>query len=424
MFDKVELTAQAGKGGDGNVGFRREKFVPMGGPDGGDGGAGGNVIIKADNGVSDFRFFRNRGVYKADDGKRGGNKKKHGKSAENLVLLVPIGTVVLHKAPAGGENNPMADLAHDKDEVIIARGGRGGFGNTHYANPIRQSPQIAQKGEAGEEITVILDLRLIADIGIIGYPNVGKSSLLGAASAANPKIADYPFTTKEPILGVVEVDNDSFVLAEIPGLIVGAHFGKGLGHDFLQHALRTKIFIHLIDGKSKSPVDDMIAVNNELTLFDAKLGQKPQIVAINKVDVPEVKARVDEIKESFKQADVEVRFISAATGYGVNGLMQEAWYRLKSFIATEVKPAEALKVFRPQPKDTGLTITKDGEIFVVALPSLARMSSGTGENTPQLVLHVQQQLSRLGLNHAMAKAGARPGDKVRCGSVEWDWYPL
>ncbi|MBN1367621.1 MAG: GTPase ObgE [Dehalococcoidales bacterium] len=423
MFDKVELTAIAGKGGDGTVGWRREKFVPLGGPDGGDGGNGGNVIIKADNSISDFRFFRNRGIYRAEAGKRGGNKKMHGRSGEDLVILVPPGTVVLPKTQVGSEQDIIADLEQDKDEVIIARGGKGGFGNTHYKNPVRQSPQIAQKGEPGEEISVVLDLRLIADIGIIGYPNVGKSSLLAAASAANPKIADYAFTTREPILGVVDTGKDIFVLAEIPGLIVGAAFGKGLGHDFLHHALRTKIFIHLIDGLSKSPVDDMIAVNNELTLFDSKLGQKPQLVVVNKVDVREVQTRMQEIRDSFTEAGVDIRFISAATGEGVKELMQEAYDRLEAFIAAEVKPDEPKKVFRPQPKDTGLKVKKEDDIFVIELPNLARMVSDTGENTYQLVHHVQAQLKRLGLNHAMAKAGAKPGDKVRCGSVEWDWYP-
>ncbi len=423
MFDKIEITAQAGKGGDGTVGWRREKFVPMGGPDGGDGGNGGNVILKADNSISDFKFFRNRGIYKAEDGKRGGNKKMHGKSGEDLVIAVPVGTVVLPKTQVGDEPAMLADLEYDGDTFILARGGKGGFGNTHYKNPIRQAPQIAQKGEPGEEKTVILDLRLIADIGIIGYPNVGKSSLLAAASAANPRIADYPFTTKEPILGVVETGKNTFVLAEIPGLIADAHLGKGLGHNFLHHALRTKIFIHVIDGSAKSPVDDMIAVNNELSLYDSKLGQKPQIVVVNKVDVQEVQSRMQEIRDSFAEAGIAIRFISAANGEGVNELMRDACEQLQAFIAAEVRPAPPPKVFRPQPRETGLTVIKEGDVFVVELPTLARMVSDTGEMTPQLVKYVQDQLGRQGLDRAVAKAGAKPGDKVRCGIVEWDWFP-
>lgn len=423
MFDRIEITAIAGKGGDGTVGWRHEKFVPMGGPDGGDGGNGGNVILKADNSISDFKFFRNRGIYKAVDGERGGNKQKHGKSGEPLIIAVPVGTVVLPKIQVGEETAVLADLENDGDTFIIARGGKGGFGNTHYKNPVRQAPQIAQKGEAGEEKTFILDLRLIADIGIIGYPNVGKSSLLAAASAANPKIADYPFTTKEPILGVVDTGKETFVLAEIPGLIADAHLGKGLGHSFLHHALRTKIFIHLIDGLSKSPVDDMIAVNNELTLYDSKLGQKPQLVVINKVDVTDVQSQMAEIRNSFAEAGVTIRFISAATGEGVKELMRDAHEKLREFVAAEVKPAPPPKIFHPQPRDTGMIVKKEGGVFVVELQSLSRMISDTGENTPQLLRHVREHLSRQGLDRAMGKAGAKPGDKVRCGIVEWDWFP-
>ena len=424
MFDKVEITAIAGKGGDGAVGWRREKFVPLGGPDGGDGGDGGSVVLRADGSINDFRLIRHKRFYRAEDGKRGGNKKMHGKSGADLVIAVPVGTVVLPKEQIGDGPGTLADLDHEGDTVVIARGGKGGFGNTHYKTPVRQAPQIAQKGAPGEEVTVILDLRLIADIGIIGYPNVGKSSLLAAASAAKPVIADYPFTTKEPILGVVDTGRETFVLAEIPGLIVGAHFGKGLGHDFLQHALRTKIFIHLIDGLSKSPVDDMIAVNNELSLFDSLLGQKPQIVAVNKTDMREVQLRMDEIRESFNEAGVGIRFISAATGEGVIELMREAYGKLQEFTAAEVKPEVLKKVFRPQPKDTGLKIKKEDGVWVVELPSLERMVSDTGENTPQLMHHVKDQLSHLGFKKAMEKAGARPGDKVRCGSVEWEWFPV
>lgn len=423
MLDRVEITVHAGSGGNGMVCFRREKFVPMGGPDGGDGGPGGNVIIRADNGISDFRFFRSKGVYKADEGKGGGSKKKHGKTGEDLVLTVPVGTVVLPKTQIGDEDDVLADLEQDGQQVVIARGGKGGFGNSHYATSVRQSPTIAQKGEAGEEVTIILDLRLIADVGIIGYPNVGKSSLLAAATAANPKIADYPFTTKEPILGVVEVGNETFVLAEIPGLIVGAHLGKGLGHDFLRHAIRTRAFIHLIDGSSSSPVEDMIAVNNELSLFDTLLGQKPQIVVVNKVDVPEVKRRVDDIKEAFREAGINVRFISAATGEGVAVLMREAWQKLQSITIPKVEGEEPKKVFRPQPRGAGLTIHKEGDVFVVEVPGLERMVSDTGEATPELQLHVQRQLTRIGLNRILGRAGAKPGDKVRCGIVEWEWIP-
>jgi len=423
MFDRVEITVRAGAGGDGMVCFRREKFVPLGGPDGGDGGNGGNVIFKADSELSDLRHYHYKGIYKAKDGGRGGSKKKHGKNGEDSVLTVPVGTVILPKTQAPGEEAILADLDKDGQQIVVARGGKGGFGNAHYATPVRRAPEIAQKGESGEEFTVILDLRLIADVGIIGYPNVGKSSLLAAASAANPKIADYPFTTREPVLGVVEADGENFVLAEIPGLIVGAHLGKGLGHDFLHHAIRTRIFIHLIDGGSASPVDDMIAVNNELSLYDSSLGRKPQIVAVNKVDLTEVQHRMDAIREAFREAGVAIRFISAGTGEGVPELLREAGQKLREVTAAETTE-EPQKVFRPRPKGAALAVRKEGDMFVVEAPGLARMVSGTGEVTPELLLHIKQQLTRLGLDRAMLKAGAHPGDKVRCGEAEWEWMLL
>ncbi|GAG33464.1 unnamed protein product, partial [marine sediment metagenome] len=247
MFDRAEIIVKAGDGGAGVVSFRREKFVPFGGPDGGDGGDGGDVIIMADSSITDLRAFRRKRVYRARHGQDGKGKKKHGKKGENLILTVPVGTVVLNKTQIGGDPF-IADLEEAGQQLVVAGGGKGGLGNTHFASSTNQAPRIAQKGEAREEDSIILELRLIADIGIIGYPNVGKSTLLAVASAARPKIASYPFTTLEPVLGVAEVGQQSFVLAEIPGIIDGAHFGRGLGHEFLRHIMRTKLLIHLLDG--------------------------------------------------------------------------------------------------------------------------------------------------------------------------------
>ena len=253
MFDRVGIEVKAGAGGDGVISFRREKFVPFGGPDGGDGGDGGDVIIMADSSVDSLRVFGRRRFYRAADGKDGKGKGKHGKKGENLILTVPVGTVVLRKTQIV-DDALIADLKQPGQQVVVTKGGRGGLGNTHFASPTNQAPRIAQGGETGEENSIILEMRLIADVGIIGYPNVGKSTLLAAASAAKPKIASYPFTTCEPILGVAEVGQRSLVLAEIPGLIDGAHLGRGLGHDFLRHIVRTKILIHLVDGSAASPV--------------------------------------------------------------------------------------------------------------------------------------------------------------------------
>jgi len=421
MFDKVEIILRAGDGGDGAISFRREKFVPFGGPDGGDGGKGGDVIFKADNSMTDFRPFVNKGIYKAVAGKRGAGQKKHGKDGDDLVLNVPIGTVVFNKT-GSGTPEVLADLYREGKQVIVAHGGKGGLGNVHFKTSTRQTPEMAQQGETGAEITVLLDLRLIADVGIIGYPNVGKSSLLAAASAAKPEIANYPFTTKEPVLGVVEMGYENFVLAEIPGLIVGAHQGRGLGHDFLHHAVRTRLFIHLVDGSSVSPIADMIAVNNELSLYDPALLQKPQIVAINKVDIPEVIEKIEELRNTFKQAGIDVTFVSAATGEGVGKLMAQVWDKLQSLVkATPASPEIPEKVFRPQPRDAGINVRKEGDTFVIDAPGLVRMVSG-GEVTPELLGYVRDSLSRLGYERLLRRAGVKFGDKIRCGSVEWEWF--
>ncbi|MDD5082399.1 MAG: GTPase ObgE, partial [Dehalococcoidales bacterium] len=308
MFDKVEVLVRAGDGGNGVVSFRREKFIPFGGPDGGDGGDGGDVIIRADPSVDDLRMIARRRSYRAGDGGHGEGKKKHGRKGKDLVLAVPVGTIVRETIPTGG--GFIADLEQLEQQVIVARGGHGGWGNVHFASATNQAPQIARKGEPGQETSIILEMRLIADAGIIGYPNVGKSSLLAAASAARPKIADYPFTTREPILGMVTVNEEIFVLAEIPGLITGAHLGRGLGHDFLRHILRTRILIHLVDGSAASPVEDMTRVNTELSLFDATLAQKPQLVAVNKIDLPPVRTRMTEIRDAFRSAGITPFFVS------------------------------------------------------------------------------------------------------------------
>lgn len=347
MFDRTEIAVKAGDGGDGIVSFRREKWVPFGGPDGGDGGGGGDVVVMADEAVTSLRIFRRKRHFRAADGKNGGDKKKHGKKGESLLLTVPVGTMVSHKSQIGGDTL-IADLGQSGQQVVVAKGGKGGFGNAHFATSTNQAPQIAEKGEAGEENSIILELKLIADAGLIGYPNVGKSTLLAAVSAAKPKIASYPFTTREPVLGMVEVGQQSFVLAEIPGLIDGAHLGKGLGHDFLRHIVRTRVLIHLIDGSSSSPAEDMAQVNTELSLFDSALAQKPQLVVVNKIDLPQVKARLAEIGESFAAAGSKALFVSAATGEGVPELMAETMKILQS--APKPEAGKRKKVFRPQPR--------------------------------------------------------------------------
>ncbi len=348
--DKVEITVKAGDGGDGVVNFRREKYVPLGGPDGGDGGKGGDVYIKADRSMTDLSLFRRKRQLKAESGKNGAGQKKFGKKGNDLEIIVPLGTVVYKVG--NGEDVFLDDLSQQGRKTLVAKGGRGGLGNVHFASSTNQAPREATKGGKGEEIHLILDLKLIADVGIIGYPNVGKSTLLSAVSAAKPKAADYPFTTLEPILGEVQVGEKSFVLAEIPGLVEGAHLGKGLGHDFLRHAERTGVLLHLLDGNSPNVIEDMNKLNKELALYKPELGKKPQVVAVNKVDLSEVQTRLAEIKESFKPLGVRVHFISGITKQGVPELMSEIADILDKVRVNKIEDAEPPPVvFRPKPKN-------------------------------------------------------------------------
>jgi GTP-binding protein len=421
MFDRAEIEVKAGGGGDGAISFRREKFVPFGGPDGGDGGRGGDVIIIADDSSDSLRLLARRRSYRAADGGAGKGQRKHGKKGADLMLTVPVGTIVSSKMQIA-DDALTVDLERPGKLAVVARGGRGGLGNTHFASPTNQAPRIAQKGELGEENYIILEMKLIADVGIIGYPNVGKSTLLTAGSAARPKVASYPFTTREPVLGVVDVGGSSLVLAEIPGLIEGAHLGRGLGHDFLRHIVRTKILIHLVAGNSASPLDDMIQVNNELSLFDAALAHKQQLCAVNKIDLPEVQTRLDEIKDAFRGAGMKVFFVSAAAGEGVAELMAETLKLLgQATAAAAASEKGQKKVFRPQPKAAGPSVHKEGDTFVVAAPELERILVRTHATSPEVRGQLLRQLARLGIDRALRKKGVQPGDKIRCGNLEWEW---
>ncbi len=420
MFDKAEIRVKAGSGGDGMIGFRREKFVPFGGPDGGDGGDGGDVVIRADESVDSLRRYRQKKLYGAGNGRNGGGNKKHGRRGEDMILAVPSGTVVLRREMDGSDIF-ITDLERSGDGVVVASGGRGGWGNVHYATSTEQAPHIAQRGEPGEEYSILLEMRLIADVGVIGFPNVGKSTLLAAASEARPNVGSYPFTTIEPVLGVVEIGQERFVMAEVPGLVKGAHLGRGLGHDFLRHILRTKILIHLISGSSESPVEDMMQVNEELSLFDASLVLKPQIVALNKIDLPEVKACLSGIRDALSRAGVKAYMLSAVTRQGVSELMSEAMLRLKGLGEEGKSFGLPEKVFRPRPREDAFNVRKVGDEFVLSVPELERLVTGAGASTSELRWQLNSQLKRLGVNKALEKAGIKKGDKIRCGDLEWEW---
>jgi GTP-binding protein len=317
--DTVEIEVKAGDGGDGVVSFRHEKYVPFGGPDGGDGGVGGNVYIVADRKITNLSAFRQKRKFQATSGESGGKQKRHGANGADLAIAVPLGTIVYVKD--GAQDAMVADLKEHGRKILLAKGGKGGLGNVHFASPRNKVPKKATEGELGESKILVLDVKLIADVGIVGKPNVGKSTFLAAVTQAKPKIAEYPFTTREPALGVVDVGMKSYVLAEIPGLIEGAHLGKGLGHSFLRHVERTKILLHLLDGVSKSPVDDMNSLNLELAQYRDSLAEKRQVVALNKVDLPEVHARVPQLRSEFDAIGIDVFFISAETKQGLPELL-------------------------------------------------------------------------------------------------------
>ncbi|MFH1651164.1 MAG: GTPase ObgE [Chloroflexota bacterium] len=419
MFDRVNIYVKAGDGGDGAITFRREKFVPFGGPDGGDGGNGGNVILKADRSVENLLKYRRKRHFRAENGEPGARQKKHGKNGGDLTLAVPVGTIVREQDEAGSAL--LADLSEDGREVVIARGGKGGWGNTRYASSTNQAPQIAQSGSRGEETSVDLEVRLIADVGIVGYPNAGKSTLLAAVSHAHPKIAGYPFTTLEPALGVVDTGTRSFVMAEIPGLIAGAHEGKGLGHDFLQHVTRTRVLLHLVDAATPLPLEDFAQVNRELVLYDTELARKPQIVALNKIDLPEAGDRLARLKEDFKKAGMRVYPVSAEKGEGVRELVAAVGELLDRVMAEQPAEDTGEKVFRPQPEPRGHRVRREGDVYVVDIPELARLRSREGQVSAELRQQLRQQFARMGVLKALESAGIKPGDRVRCGALEWEW---
>ena len=399
------------------IGFRREKYVPYGGPDGGDGGHGGNISVVADRGMNTLlKYYQGKRRFAAERGENGSGRKKHGKNGSDLDIKVPQGTLIYKERE--GERELMVDMAVDGQRVMVARGGRGGYGNTRFATPVNQAPRIAQKGEVGDEASLILELKLIADVGIIGHPSVGKSTLLAAASAARPKIAAYPFTTTEPILGVVDVGHNSFVLAEIPGLIEGAHRGLGLGHDFLRHAERTRVLIHLLDGSSANPRADMDQINKELAMFNPVLASKRQLVAVNKIDLPEVLERVPELQKELGNGEAPF-FISAATTEGVSQLMTKACEMLDSIAAPQ--PVEAITVFRPQPRKERVTVSMEGEVFVVSSSRAEKLIARMDVQNPEARAYIRNQFTRIGVAKALKNAGVKLGDTVRFGKVGMKW---
>ena len=417
MFvDEADIKVSSGKGGDGMVHFHKEKYVNRGGPDGGDGGRGGDVIIRVNPHKNTLEYFRHNTIFVAEDGRKGGVSDRTGKSAPNLIIDVPPGTIIL-EADSG---DLLYDLLQEGDEVMVCVGGRGGRGNPRFANSRNQAPRLAEKGEPGQEKTLHLELKLIADIGIIGMPNAGKSSLLAAVTNAKPKIANYPFTTLVPNLGVAVLNDEVvIVLADIPGLIEGAHTGLGLGDAFLRHIQRTRVLIHLLDGLSSDPLADYAQINTELSLFDAELIKKPQVVALNKIDMPEVAARVEELTEAFKKKGVVIHPVSALTRNHLTDLLWKAHHELVDLPEIESEPE--LPVYRPQSKEKAFEIVRISKGWQIQGGAIERAAAMTYWEYFESVRRFHRILETMGIEKALREAGVQEGDAVLVGTHELEW---
>jgi len=426
FIDQAEVFVHSGKGGDGAVHFRREKYVPRGGPDGGDGGRGGDVILEVLPTLNTLFAFRNKSKYRAQDGANGAKQNMTGRSADDLVVPVAPGTLVYDAR----SDQLLGDLVDTGQRLVVARGGRGGRGNSRFASSTHQVPRVAEKGEPGEDRTLRLELKLIADIGIVGVPNAGKSTLLAAITNAKPKIAAYPFTTLEPNLGVANLDDETtLVLADIPGLIEGAHQGVGLGHDFLRHIQRTRVLIHLLDGMAEDPILDFAQINTELSLFDPELGRKPQIVAFNKLDLPDGQQRWIEIKAKLKkriarqgkdvQIDAEPFGISAVTGLKVKALLYRAAQLLRE--TPQHTPEIAIPVYRVESDPKAFTITQEPDGWRVSGAAIERAAKMTYWEHYQSIRRFQRILETLGIDRALREAGVQEGDTVHIGEFELEW---
>jgi GTPase len=402
---------RGGHGGKGSASFRREPFVPHGGPDGGDGGRGGSVILKASNEMTDLSGFRRRSRWHAEAGTDGASGRKTGRNAPDLVIDVPVGTIAVDS-----EGALVADLDRPGVSAVVARGGHGGRGNVHFKSSTRRAPDYAEQGLRGEESALTLDLKLIADVGLVGPPNAGKSSLLRALTAARPKVADYPFTTLDPELGVAEVDDVRFVIADIPGLIEGAAQGAGLGQRFLRHVERTKALVYVLDGAAPDPWIDLETVRKELTQFSTALVERPHIVAVNKVDLEPARR----LRARTRRRDVF--FISARTGEGVPELATA----VASLVATAPAPQlpAAAKVTRLPPRGASLlSVEKKGDVFVVHGEPVERLLERLDLETEGGLARFQSELDRLGVNRALESAGVKPGDTVRITATEFEYQP-
>jgi len=418
LVDEAKIFVASGKGGDGIVAFRREKYVARGGPSGGNGGRGGDVVLKADANLNTLYFFRNHVHFKAKAGGKGGSSNKTGADAETLIVRVPPGTVV-RDAETGGL---IADITRPEEEVVVTQGGRGGRGNAHFKTAANQAPRMAEKGEPGVERWITLELKMIADVALVGMPNAGKSTLLSVVSNAKPKIADYPFTTLEPNLGTVVYDNRDLIFADIPGLIEGAHLGVGLGHAFLRHVQRTDIIVHILDGSASDPLADYNQIRSELALYDAKLTERPEIVVVNKIDLPETREYWELLKESLVARDItEPMAISALTRENVTSLIQRVFEQAANMPRRDETAVEQAPIYELDDEGLPFELEVVDGVYYVTGDRIERAAAMTYWDYDEAVLRFHKTLEALGVVDALSKAGVRRGDTVFIGDFELEW---
>ena len=428
FVDIVKIHVAAGSGGHGAVSFRREKYIPAGGPDGGDGGRGGDIVFEADAGLKTLMDFRYKKHYRAQNGQNGAGSNRTGKDGDHLVLRIPVGTVIKDAE----EDSVLADLTKPGQREVVAAGGMGGRGNSRFKSSTRQAPTFAENGYDGEERWLVLELKLLADVGLIGFPNVGKSTILSVTTGASPKIANYPFTTLSPNLGVVELgEGKSFVMADIPGLIEGAHQGVGLGHDFLRHIERTRLLIHVLDvsgSEGRDPLKDFEQVNYELERHSSELVKRPQIVAANKIDLPEAQRALPGIKKELEEKGYEVFEISAATNSGLKRLVSRAYEllcdiekQLPEEKREDIEEKKKMRYYRFK-EEKPFTVEKDGGTFIVKGRWVDRLMSGINIDRDESLKYFQKVIRKRGITDELKRLGIEQGDTVIVGDVEFEYY--
>ena len=422
FIDKAKIFIKGGKGGNGAISFRREKYVAAGGPDGGDGGKGGNVVFRVELGMTTLMDFKYKRIYAAQNGEDGMRRRRKGRSGDDIIIKVPQGTIV-RDAESG---RIIADLSTPDKDYVLAKGGNGGWGNDHFATAVRQTPNFAKNGQPGDEREIFLELKLLADVGLVGFPNVGKSTILSRTTKADPKIANYHFTTLEPNLGVVDLgDHRSFVLADIPGIIEGASEGVGLGHEFLRHIERTRILIHVVDVSSiegRNPIEDFDIINDELSKYDMALEERPQIIAANKTDIIQDEQAYEDFLEEMKKRGYEVYPISAATGKGVDELMQRVYEELSKLPPIQIfEPEMDIENEEYIMDDIGFSIHKENETYIVEGSWIEAVGGSVNFSDNESLAYFQRALLNKGVIEELINMGIQEGQIVKIGDLEFEF---